>query len=126
MKPVILTLCEYASDHNGSLSIMDTFDTISASKFPWRAYFYMAAKISNDDHIGDFNNISINIFPSSDPGDAVFKTSGPFEKGKDFKSLNIVTGFKGMIFNSPGDYILTICFDDTIIAELPFKVALKK
>ncbi len=105
---------------------MDTFDTISATKFPWRAYFYMAAKIINDDQTGDYEKISIKIFPSSKPDDVIFKTSGTFAKSKDFTSLNIVTGFKGMIFNSPGDYILTICFDDTVIAELPFKVALKK
>lgn len=126
MRTDILTLCEYASDHDGSLSILDTFDIIKASKFPWRAYFYLAARISNNDSVEDFKEISIKIYRSDNPEEIVFVTSSPCENVKDFKNLNLVTGFKGLIFNSPGFYILNICLDQKSVAELKFNVELKQ
>ena len=32
----LFVLCDYAKNDNGRLTIVDTFDSIRASKLPWR------------------------------------------------------------------------------------------
>lgn len=122
----ILTLCEYASEHNGHLTIIDTFDAIGAVKFPWRAYFYVAAKINLADCSADYKKISLLIFPTEEPSKMVFETFSKFERPKDSDKINIVAGFRGLIFEHVGEYCFRVCLDDTTIAECLFNVILKE
>lgn len=126
MVPEILTLCEYASDHNGSLTIADTFDAIVAAKFPWRAYFYIAARINISDCNTDYKRISMKILSSCEPSKVIFETDSPFERPKDAGKICLVAGFKGLIFENTGDFYFRIYLDDTVIGECPFKVILKE
>ena len=126
MKSGILTLCEYASEHNGRLSIIDTFDVLAAKKFPWRAYFSIAALIDISDYKGVYDTISLNIFPSADIKQSIFEATSPFNKSSETNKVSVVAGLKGLIFEHEGDYTLQINLDDTPIAELPFKVILKE
>lgn len=124
MKSEIITLCEYASEHNGQLTIVDTFDVLTAAKFPWRAYFYVAAKIKMTNCLKHYNTIKISItFGAS--GATIFEASTPFTKEK-IDKFNVVAGLKGLIFDKQGEYLLNISLDNDIIAEHPFKVIEKK
>lgn len=61
MKVEISTLCEYASEHSGQLTIVDTFDAIFALKFPWRAYFHFVARINLEDTRKDYQKVKMFI-----------------------------------------------------------------
>ncbi len=122
----ILTLCEYASEHEGRLTIIDTFDAIRATKFPWRAYFYVATKIGITKDFADYKTITLKIFSAVDPNKIVFETSSKYEHHKDFGKINLIAGFKGLIFESAGDYFFHVCLDNDVIAECLFKVVLQE
>lgn len=122
MKSEIITLCEYASEHNGRLTIIDAFDTITAIKFPWRAYFSIAIRIDFTGCEIDFKTISMKIISATDSSKIVFEAESAFERPKNFGKLNMVAGFKGLIFNEAGNYLFTIMLDNQTIAECPFKV----
>lgn len=126
MVPEILTLCEYASDHNGQLTIVDTYDAIAATKFPWRAYFYIAARINISDCNTDYKRITMKILSSGEPSKVIFETDSPFERPKNAGKICLVAGFKGLIFENAGNYCFQIYLDDTIIADCPFKVIQKE
>lgn len=126
MKSEILTLCEYASEHNGRLTIIDTFDSILATKFPWRAYFSVASKIDLEGCEIDFKTLSMRILKGEDTENPTFETQSPFSLSEVHEKLNLVASFKGLIFDSPGEYNFIVSLDDTIIAKCTFKVVLKK
>lgn len=126
MVPEILTLCEYASDHNGSLTIADTFDAIIATKFPWRAYFYIAARINISEYNADYKTISMKIVSSDETPKVIFETTSKFERPKDLGKINLVAGFKGLIFEKAGKYLFSLYLDDTIIGECSFMVIHKE
>lgn len=125
MKTEILTLCEYASEHKGRLTIVDTFDAIAATKFPWRAYFYVAAKIDLEDCDMDYKTMSLCIASKDEPSRIVFDASSKFTRPDEMGKLVVVAGLKGLIFESEGEYDFSIKLDDTLIAEYPFKVVSK-
>lgn len=125
MKSEIVTLCEYASEHNGRLTIVDTFDAIIATKFPWRAYFSVASKIDLMGCKKDYKIVSMRIISAKDSNKVVFEASSPFNHPESFGKLNMVANFKGLIFEEQGEYLFHVLFDNTVIAECVFKVILK-
>lgn len=125
MNSEILTLCDYASERDGKLTIVDTFDAIAATKFPWRAYFYIAARINVSDCVSDYKSITIRILSAVDKK-TTFEASEPCAPLKNVNKLNLVAGLKGFIFETAGDYTLQICLDETIVGEHTFKVMLKE
>lgn len=126
MKSEVLALCEYASDHDGSLTIVDTFDNIMVAKLPWRAYFYVATRISFVDCEVDYKTVLLKIVSLDEQEKVVFETTSPFNPPNELKKMNIVAGFKGLIFESAGEYCFRLYMDDNLINEYPFKVILKE
>lgn len=124
MKLEICTLCEYASEHNGRLTIVDTFDAIVASKFPWRAYFHFAAKISIESDQKVYQKIRMLIM-KSDSLEILFDTSGSYNYVDKTEKINLLAGFKGIIFSTPGEYKFQVYFDDDLVIDHPFKLMLK-
>ena len=125
MKPEILALCRYASERDGQLSIIDTFDSIVVTKLPWRDYFYIVAKINIIDCDVDYETFVLSIHCKDESEKQIFKAASRFIPPKDLGKLNIVAGLKGLIFEAAGNYCFRICMDETVIAEYPFKVILK-
>ena len=124
MKLEICTLCEYASEHNGRLTIVDTFDAIVASKFPWRAYFHFAAKLSIESDQKEYQKIRMLIM-KSDSFEILFDTSGSYNYVDKTEKINLLAGFKGIIFSAPGEYKFQVYFDDDLVIDHPFKLMLK-
>ena len=125
MKLEICTLCEYASEHNGRLTIVDTFDAIAASKFPWRAYFHFATKINIEDNRKEYQKIRMLIQKADDSLEILFDTNGSYNHIDKAEKMNLLAGFKGIIFNTPGEYKFQVFFDDDLVIDHPFKVILK-
>lgn len=119
----ICTLCEYASEHEGRLTIVDTFDAISASKFPWRAYFHFASKINFENEHKTYRKIKMIII--DDRQRVLFEADGPYEGHAEVDKMNLVAGFKGLIFDNPGVHRFQVLFDEDMIVDYPFKLVLK-
>lgn len=130
MRIDIVALCEYASENEGKLTIVDTFDTIRAEKLPWREYFYVVAKIVLNKQDLWPSEIWLVIEKDNHSEEPVFKTCFPQNKADALSSgsnkLNIVAGFKGLIFDAEGDYNFRVKFDNQVILSHPFKVVLEK
>lgn len=126
MKIEISTLCEYASEHMGQLTIVNTFDNIFAFKCPWRAYFHFVAKINLEGIQRDYKKIRMIIIKSDESQEKLFEVEGVYQKMIDTEKMNIVAGLKGLIFNSPGEYRYQVFFDNDSIIDHPFKLILKK
>lgn len=125
MKPEIVALCEYASEAKGRLTIVDTFESIAATKFPWRAYFYAVSKIDLMNLVPDGQPITISIVGSQKNTPPVFEASSPCSKN-DMGKINIIAGFKGLIFESAGDYYFRVTIGDKIVVNHLFKVVEKE
>ncbi len=125
MKVEISTLCEYASEHMGQLTIVNTFDVISALKFPWRAYFHFAAKINLEYTRNNYQKITMEIIKVDDSQEKLFEVQGAYTKTVNAEKMNLVAGLKGLIFNYPGEYKFRVLFDGDIIIEHSFKLILK-
>lgn len=119
----LFTLCDYVSNHNGQLTIIDTFDSLNAHKFPWRAYFGIAVKMDIQKNITD--NFNICIYKDDVPENKLFNMSTPFnskESGKFVFAGNI----KGLIFEEAGLYHCTLCIGDSVIKDYEFHVNQQK
>ena len=125
MKVEISTLCEFAAEHLGKLTIVDAVDAISALKFPWRAYFHFAAKINLEDSTKEFQKIKMLIIKDDATQEEIFEADGAYNNMANAEKMNLVAGFKGLIFNSPGEYKFQVFFDAEKIIDHQFKLILK-
>lgn len=128
MKSEILTLCEYASEHDGRLTIVDTFDKIVAQKFPWRVYFYVAARIDISDYNVGIKKVSMRIVPAGEQQRSIFEAVSPIDCPNNLGKINVVAGLKGLMFETEGNYLFKIQLDEDerAVVEFPFKVILKE
>lgn len=125
MKIEICTLCEYASEHQGRLTIVDTIDAIHALKFPWRAYFHFAARLNLEDNAKEYQQIKMRIVKADDGNEILFETCGTYNIAVDTEKMNLLAGIKGIIFNNPGRYKFQVFFDDDSVIDYSFKLILK-
>ena len=115
-------MAEYVSNHNGKLTIIDTFDAIEAERFPWRAYFGIAVKIglSAEDAGKDMLTIRIVDDDGSKIFDASTKLNLPY--GGTAGKLVIASNVKGLIFPKSGIYRFEIVSDSEPIGVFSFEV----
>ena len=125
MKVEISTLCEYASEHLGQLTIVDTFDAIFALKFPWRAYFHFAAKINLEETRNNYQKITMKIVKADESQEKLIEVQGAYKQIANAEKMNLVAGLKGLIFNSPGEYKFQVFFDGDMIVDHSFRLILK-
>lgn len=125
MKIEICTLCEYASEHNGRITIVNTLDAIIALKFPWRAYFYFVAKIKLKNNKKSYQNINMRIVKKDNEQEILFEANGSYDSNIDNEKMNLIAGFNGIVFNESGEYNFQIFFDKENIINHTFNVVLK-
>ncbi len=124
MKVDIFTICDFAQDVNGKLTIVGTFDTINARKLPAiHPALSIAARIrfSKADPVPDSFRLSIidsnnkEIVP---PIEGKLNAS-LIEKGKD---INIIAGIGLLKFNAYGEYLVKLAINNKEITSLSFIV----
>ncbi len=122
MKVDLFTLCDYASNNNGRLCIIDTFDEIVADNFPWRAYFGVALKlrISEDEKNGG----EVRMIIADENGVDIFNAITPLTEG--YGKLTMAGNIKGLIFDIPGEYKFTVSYNGSVIIEKKFDVIKKE
>ena len=117
-----LTLCDFVSNNSGKLTIIDTFDDMYADKFPWRAYFGIAIKMSFKEKpkSGTFCMCIIEENNNTPIFQAETNISGTSPE-----KLVIASNIKGLIFETAGTYILKLQVDNKILRQHTFRVQQK-
>lgn len=119
----LFTLCDYVSNHNGQLTIIDTFDSLNAEKFPWRAYFGVAVKMDISKNVDkDFN---ICIYKDGAPEKKLFNVDTPFSS-KEYGKFVLAGNIKGLIFEEAGLYHCTLSIGNKVIKDCKFQVNQKR
>lgn len=123
MELVLFTLCDYASNAGGRLSIINTLDTITAERFPWRAYFGFALKGNILHNQPQDTVMRLTISHSEERDKYLFDTSSPVptQQGRFAAAGNI----RGIIFSRPGKYIFRVETNHGLLKEYPFTVKTK-
>lgn len=134
MKIDIITICDYAKIDNGRLSIVDSRDFLEVPKFPRRVYIGIAVKGTLIHDMPDDSYYILSIFKKEDIEAAdngslsenkiVFQTKSPAIKDKG--KFAIAGNIRGLIFNSPGDYIFRIQSSDGVNCDYGFSVIQSK
>lgn len=125
MIPRIFTLCRYASLHDGSMTVVDTFDRIQAENLPYREFFYLAAKFTPEENDYEHKEMRIKIFSLIEPTKTLFETKREFKCDTDCTEVNLIAEFRGLIFEKVGAYIFCIYLDDDKISEYQFDLVSK-
>ena len=120
MKVELFTLCDYVSNHNGHLTIIDTFETIEADKFPWRSYFGVALKV----HLSNPQSevLKLNIYIHKD-GNLERNFNATQEMTvQDAHKMVMAGNIKGLIFDAPGIYHFKVSLEERQIVDYTFSV----
>ena len=123
MKIELFSLCEYATNNDGKLTIVNTIDRFIADKFPWRAYFGLALKLGLDSDIKDSNNDSrFSIYLCKEGEDErLFTAETMLNTVKDEKVV-LAANIKGLIFKAAGIYHFYLKLGETILEDYTFEV----
>ena len=123
MTTELIALGEYVSNHNGRLTIVDTFDAIYAERFPWRAYFGIAVIFVLTPEDSTKEMLYMRIASERDDSE-IFNASTKLAPPPDNKGgkLVIASNVKGLIFPAPGLYHLIISADADQVADFKFEV----
>ena len=124
MKTEILTLCDYAQDNNGKLTIVGTFNIISSLAFPFtQTLFYIVARVAFEKgEIGDFPlKCSITDYSSNKELASLSGTCHIAQPDKGFATLNILFPIPQLSFSEPGSYHVILSIGESSF-ELPLTV----
>lgn len=122
MKVTLFTLCNYASNNNGQLTIVDTLNSLSAVKFPWRAYFAIAVNIVFDGGLEGVKDFEMAIIKQGNKN-KIFSAVQKVDFSNAVKNLAVAANIKGLVFNSPGTYVFQVYIDGKILEQYPFEVS---
>lgn len=121
MKTNILTLCDYAKDYQGQLSIVGTFNTINTSRFPSDPIsFCLVCQFELEDNIIGDHSVTISI-KNKETGECLVPTQElklniqegqGITRGKRF-STNLILNFDKMMLKEAGTFIIEVISDGT-------------
>lgn len=123
MKIELFTLCNFAANNNGKLTIVDTIDSFIVEKFPWRAYFGLALKLNLGSDIKQpdkDSSFSIILFKEGED-EKLFTAETNLNMTKDEKVV-IAANIKGLIFKSPGTYHFHLKLGENLLEDYSFEV----
>ena len=121
MKVGLFSLCDYAVNNGGKLTIVGSFDSLAAPKFPWRAYFGVAVKMDiAGEHLAG-RNFNMYIYPEGAASNRIFSVKTPL--GSNVADKLVLAGnIKGLIFEKPGMYHYVLAVDDEVVMDYGFSV----
>lgn len=123
MKIELFTLCNYAANNNGKLTIVDTFDRFTADKFPWRAYFGIALKLRLNSEIKESEQEShFSMYICKDGEEERLFTAETIINTIKEDKLVLAANIKGLIFKSAGTYHFYLHLNDTLLEDYQFEV----
>ena len=130
MEIQVATLCDSASDYNGKLCILGTFDTICSSGVPIvHPHCSLALRICFKP--GDEGHHTVAVRFINDDGQSIME---PFQESIDIKlpnnayflTRNLILNFQRLTFASVGQFSIDVSVDDQMLARIPLRVLLYK
>lgn len=123
MKTDIFALCEGAFNRNGSLTIVNTFDNIEASRLPWRTTVGLALKYSvTSEDAGEkkmiirfLDNMGTEILPS------IPVNLNILDKQEE-SHLVVAVNLQNIVFTKSGQYMVSVIIDGIVFNTLSFNV----
>lgn len=125
MKIELFTLCDYAQENDGKLTLVGTFDTIIAREFPCtHPSLYIVVRLRYD--LWEFGRHQFRIETRDLDGDQVMPpVTGTMEVrgvGNATAVSHIVFNLANARFKAPGVVSFTLYLDDRETASLPLYV----
>lgn len=124
----IATLCDYAADHQGKMTVVAPFDALAARELPVRhpsCALAMRVCMTPDDN-GD-HTMLISLI--DEDGQAVnpqmpIKADLPVKMPDDvaFVTRNLIVNFQGLEFKNTGVYSVDITLDNELAVRIPLRV----
>lgn len=117
MRTTIFTLCDYAKDYNGQLSIMGTFNRIVSDKFPADPRsFCLACQFEVKDHTKDDHYVNISVKENS-TGNLILPTQelrlSVSQNNSDRRLVtNLILNIDRFVFQNPGTYTFEVISDN--------------
>lgn len=117
MRTTIFTLCDYAKDYNGQLSIMGTFNRIASKTFPTDPRsFCLACQFEVRDNTRDYHYVTISIKENSSDK-FILPTQElrlSVEQGDSDRRLvtNLILNIDRLVFQNPGTYTFEVISDN--------------
>ena len=124
MEVELFALCDYAVNNGGKLTIVGTFDTLTAPKFPWRAYFGVAVKLDMEGEPLVGRSFNMYIYREGDKENRIFEARTPLEP-KDAEKMVLAGNIKGLIFGEPARYHYVLAVGDNLFGGYEIFVGLK-
>lgn len=127
MQLQLITLCDSASDYQGKLCVLGTFDTICANDFPVvHPQCSLALRLICNPH--DVGQHQVLIELKNEEGTPIMPLFNPtievnFPPGAvPFVSRNLVLNLQRLQFEKPGLYHFIVSIDDEELSSLPLRV----
>jgi hypothetical protein len=129
MEVLTSALCDSASDYQGKLCILGTFDTIWARQFPcvhqqcslaFRFLFREGDQGKHAFKVALIDSDGRNVFPDGGPGFEIDIHEIPDQTY--FLSQNIVINLQGLPFPKPGLYSVDVKMDTKMVTRIPLQV----
>ena len=130
MEIEIFTLCDFAQDSNGKLTIVGTFDTINMPQMPAQVNAcYIAARIRF--YSDEKGKIPLGLRITTDDGVNVIpalegELQIPHAHGVESITQNICIGLNGLQINDYGKYYLTLFLKGEEMKTLPLYIVQTK
>jgi len=130
MEIQVATLCDSASDYNGKLCVLGTFDTICSSGLPIvHPHCSLALRLCFKP--GDEGLHTVTVSFINDDGKPIME---PFREKIDIKlpneayflTRNLILNFQRLTFGSTGQFSIDVSVDDEMLARIPLRVLLYK
>ena len=130
MEIQVATLCDSASDYNGKLCILGTFDTICSSGLPIvHPHCSLALRLCFKP--GDEGQRTVTVSFINDDGKPIME---PFREKIDIKlpdeayflTRNLILNFQRLTFANVGQFSIDVSVDEEMLARIPLRVLLYK
>jgi hypothetical protein len=126
MEIEIFTLCDFAQDNSGKLTVVGTFDGINSKQFPFvQSAFCVACRLRfSEKEIGEHNMrlrfIDVGGKEIIQPIEGNLKIPNP-QNGQ-YSTINLVFNFAQMKFDKAGRYSFELYMDNDWSSGLPLIV----
>jgi hypothetical protein len=122
----VAVLCDAATDYNGKLNLLGTFDTIYAPQMPTQhPQCSVAIRIAFDRNEEGAHHLLLN-FVDEDGHPIMKSTSIPvevvFPPDATFISRNVVVNFLQLTFSKTGLYLVDLSVDGRPLSSIPLAV----
>jgi hypothetical protein len=122
----VAVLCDAATDYNGKLNLLGSFDTIFAPQFPTvHPQCSVAIRIAFDRDEEGAHTLSLNFV--DEDGQPIMKgmriaVDIAFPADATFISRNMVVNILQLVFTKPGLYSVDLAMDDRPLSSIPLSV----